>query len=162
MKSVKKEITDGKFEYIQSSKDLKFIELYDSDNYWDSPRVKICVCVGEDFKIQINVHGRKIPDDHSIWDSNSRYCNSVDCLQLVLKQIQKYHTCCVNQDRCLQNLIPVGTFLDVKKDYKFKEYREPFHIGNTIRATKCSLLKNNKTRLCACCEHCNTYMFCNC
>ena len=102
--------------------------------------MKVCVCIGRDCKIQINVHGRKIPDNHLIWDSIGRYCNSIDSLQLALKQVQKYDICCGNQDSCMQNLIPVGTFLHVKKDYNFQGYKESFYIGTTIRATKCNLL----------------------
>lgn len=145
----------NEFTYMESSNDLKFIQLYDSDKYWDSPRVKTCVCVGRDFKIHISVHGIKIPDNHLIWVSIGRYCNSVKGVHYVLEQVQKYDICCGNQDRELQDLIPVGTLFDVTNDYKFQGFKESFYIGSTIRGTKCSLLINTKTS--TRCENCNTY-----
>ncbi|XP_053385111.1 uncharacterized protein LOC128550306 [Mercenaria mercenaria] len=139
---------------VKSSKEIKFVRLYDSDSAYSSPRVQMCLCVDSDFCISISVHGRSLPDTHTIWKDIGRTCNTLASVQKALCELNKYSVCEGNQDKDLQELIPVGAFLDVSEGYRYQGYREAYYVGSTIRSTSCCMLINQISKRC---QHCKVY-----
>jgi hypothetical protein len=139
---------------MTNSSDIKYVELYDSNDHWEIPRVKTCVRVNKDLMVNIMVHGKSLPDSHSIYEKIGRCCYSVRCVQKALDVVSQYHICEGNQDSDLQDLIPVRAFIDVSEGYKYQGYRESFYIKSTIRSTKCDFfVRKNGGR----CVNCQTY-----
>ena len=111
--SCRQEINDSNFMYMTNSKDIKYIQLYDSDHCSDIPRVKACVAVSRNFELKIAVHENHIPADHVIWENVAKSCFNVDSVKRVLSEFMKYEICCGNKDSELQELIPVGACADM-------------------------------------------------
>ena len=71
------------FMYAKASKDIKFIQLYDSDSVSSAPRVKLCVSVDRWFNLSISVHGKYVPFSHEIWDTLNYKCYNIKTIQKV-------------------------------------------------------------------------------
>ncbi|KAH3847730.1 hypothetical protein DPMN_090061 [Dreissena polymorpha] len=118
--------SDKKFMYMTNSSNLKCIELYDSDEHWETPRVKTCISVDKDLAIKIMVQCKSLPDSHTIYRRIGSSCYSIKSIQKVFDIISDYHICEGNNDAELQDLIPVGSFMDITKGNKYQGYRDSF------------------------------------
>lgn len=147
----RQKIKDSDFMNFEASKEIKYIQLYDSDSVSEVPRVKLCVTVSKDFTVKIQVHGHNIPDTHEIWGAVQKVCFESDHVEEVLQEVKKRKVCVGNTDEELQELIPVDAYLDAAKENRHQGYRESGYIGSTIRSTSCFFLCSmNSARCCQC------------
>ncbi|KAH3851634.1 hypothetical protein DPMN_094116 [Dreissena polymorpha] len=111
---------DKNFKYMTYSSNLKYVELYDSDVHWEMPRVKTCISANKDLTIKIMVLGKSLPDSHTIYKRIGSSCYSIKSIQKVFDIISKYYICEGNTETELQDLIPVGSFMDIPDGYKYQ------------------------------------------
>jgi len=149
-------VHESDFMYLHSSKDVKFIQIYEGDEFSEEPRVKSCVTVTRNFDVKLSVHHREVPANHFIWKVIGRSCFTTDSLKRLLSEFRKYDICSGNADKDLQELIPglpIGAYVNVAGS-GYSGYREGHYIGSTIRSVKCNLIiRQRGTR----CEHCQVY-----
>jgi hypothetical protein len=144
LKSDSSSIENDQFFSIPSSKDIKFISIYDSDVVSDSPRIKTCIRVTEKMKLDIFVHSKPLSTEHLIWLSVKKNCYTVQQLENVIKELCKYSICWGNKDADLQSL----------KYNNKRAYKEEIYISSTIRSVSCCLLINQRSERCM---NCKTY-----
>ena len=131
-----------------SSKEIRLVQLYDAE----VPKVKISVTVKSDFKVQIVCQDKLIPPSHDIWSDIPRECYNVDSLMKILKTFRDFTICLGNCDPKLQDLVPLGVYLDVAGGPNYQGYRECY-TNSTIRSTGCPLLMRGSKGRCDSCVH---------
>ena len=107
-----KSIENENFMCNRSSDRVSFVQLYDNALV----KVKKAVNVDKDFYVTIQVNEQKLSTTHDIWrfDRVPRVCHTSRALEHILKVVDSYSVCVGNPDKNLQDLVPVGSFLDSK------------------------------------------------
>ena len=149
-------VHEGDFMYLHSSKDVKFIQVYEGDEFSEEPRVKCCVTVTRNFDVKLSVHHREVPTNHTIWEVFGRSCCTTDSLRRLLSEFGKFDIYTGYRDKELQELIPglpIGAYVNVAGS-GYSGYHEGHYIGSTIWSVKCNLIIRQRGNRC---EHCQVY-----
>ena len=144
LKSKCKAIGNDQFFWVPCSEDIKFISIYDSDGVSVSPRIKSCIRVTKNIKVEIFVHSKRLPGHHPIWSSIKENCYSVLQLENVVREVSSYSVCYGNRDADLQSLNIDNTLA----------YKEQYYIGPTIYSVSCCMLIKQRSERC---KNCKTY-----
>ena len=138
------------FTFLKTSSYIRFIQVYDSE----SPTVKLCVTIRNDFSVGITVHGQELPSSHEIWTRIPLKCSTFEEIRRTLDVISYYKVCTGNSDTSLQDVmknIPSGVFVDVAGETTHAGYKDVYvHGKSSIRSTNCHLLVGQYDR-CKCC-----------
>ncbi|XP_052065372.1 uncharacterized protein LOC127705160 [Mytilus californianus] len=131
------------FMYMSTSRYIRYIQCYDSDN----PKVKMSVTIMPDLRAEIHVHGLKLDRNHKIWNDLPLICLTKKSLWTLLDWLKKYRVCAGNFDPEFQDFFPIGRRSKVngsnyvafrEDDYSATTGHITYH--GTIRSTKCLLL----------------------
>ncbi|XP_052064341.1 uncharacterized protein LOC127704353 isoform X2 [Mytilus californianus] len=145
----------GPFELVKSSKYVRYVNLYDTDN----PTVKTCITIYANFQAEIIVHGVLLPKSHAIWDTPGLPIKflSTQHVQELLETASCYQVCIGNPDPDFNNNLPLGCYSNKPSStcagYREEDlgaYNKDFHYKSSIRSSYCSLL--SKVERCKSCQ----------